>query len=545
MTSFTNTTLNYPQLANSPIRRVIAKRDPTVNDKRNFNLGDEWLNEIANRWWKLAEINNISGALWIQMSGSGAGIATLTGNSGGAVSPDMLNNINIIGTAPIDVVGTPLTNTLTISSDGSLATTYIEDSGSATPSSGNLNVLGGTGIATSGSGNTVTIQTSGDVATTYLEDVGSATPSGGNLNILGGSGIDTLGSGSTIIITASALVPTSFTEDAGVAVPFGNNLNIVGGTGITTSGAGDTVTITALAPTNLTFTENTGTATPAAANLNVIGTATNGIHTAGSGSTVTVAMQSPYADGDFEFRSAVSGQTRTLLVDNTSNTASSQAAVVVKVAGNSSGDPWVQYTNGSNYSFSMGMSTSNANSLRINGAVAGTVSPSTGTNVWQMDTSGFRTMPFQPAFLAHQVTPVPNVTGDGTVYTVIYTTVDFDVRSNYNPATGIFTAPSDGVYKFCLTITLTNVSAAHTTGYAQFSHNGTFAYSIHSGNPANLRNASTSFGYAGSMIIKLAAGDTIATHVVIANGTKTVSINGNQLSPPISATTLFSGALLF
>lgn len=41
--------------------------------------------------------------------------ATLTGNSGGAVGVDVLNNINVVGSGGITVVGTPLTNTLTVS----------------------------------------------------------------------------------------------------------------------------------------------------------------------------------------------------------------------------------------------------------------------------------------------------------------------------------------------------------------------------------------------------------------------------------------------
>lgn len=545
MTSFTNTTLNYPQLSNSPIRRVIAKRSPTANDKRNFTLGDEWLNEIANQWWKLVALNNITGANWVLVSAQGTGILSLTGNSGGAVMADGLMNINVIGSSPIDIAGNPGTNTLTVSSDGTLATNYIEDVGTATPSSGNLNVIGGVGIATNGAGNSITIATNDLIAKVYDGDVGSAAPALGVLNIFGGTGVDTSAAGNTVTINASANVPTTFNEDVGSATPAANILNIVGGAGISTAGAGSTVTITALAPTNLTFTENTGTATPAADNINVVGTATNGIATTGAADTVTVAMNSPYADGDFEFRSSVSGATRTLLVDNTSNTAASQATVNIKVAGFTAGDAWTQYTAGSSYSWAMGLSNSNTHALRICADTSGSVTPSTGANVWQMDSNGYRTMPFQAAFLAHQATAVPNVTGDGTVYTVIYSTVDFDVRSNYNNATGLFTAPVSGVYQFYFTISVTNVSASHTTGYAQITRNGTFAYSVQSGNPANLRNASTTFGYAGGMIISLTAGDTIGTHIVILNGTKTVSINGNQLSPPVSATTLFSGALLF
>lgn len=42
-------------------------------------------------------------------------VETLTGNTGGAVGPDALDNINIIGIGAVNVSGNPATNTLTIS----------------------------------------------------------------------------------------------------------------------------------------------------------------------------------------------------------------------------------------------------------------------------------------------------------------------------------------------------------------------------------------------------------------------------------------------
>lgn len=55
------------------------------------------------------------------MGPSGGGpILTLTGNTGGAVSPTGAGNINVIGdTTTINIVGTPGTNTLTASAAGS------------------------------------------------------------------------------------------------------------------------------------------------------------------------------------------------------------------------------------------------------------------------------------------------------------------------------------------------------------------------------------------------------------------------------------------
>lgn len=88
---------------------------------------------------------------------------------------------------------------------GSLSTavTLIEDVGTAHIIGGLLFVTGGTsnGIQTIGSGNFITIVATYDNLT-FTEDTGSATPSSGNINIVGGDGIETSGSGDTITISA-------------------------------------------------------------------------------------------------------------------------------------------------------------------------------------------------------------------------------------------------------------------------------------------------------------------------------------------------------
>ena len=49
----------------------------------------------------------------------GTGIVTITGNTGGAVGPDISNNINVVGdNTTIKIAGNPGTNTLTVSSTG-------------------------------------------------------------------------------------------------------------------------------------------------------------------------------------------------------------------------------------------------------------------------------------------------------------------------------------------------------------------------------------------------------------------------------------------
>lgn len=118
----------------------------------------------------------VPGTHTITFSASGTGlISTLTGNSGGAVSP-LAGNINVIGSGVITVVGNPGTHTLTITPSGSIASSFPTDSGTATPSAGVLNVLGGTAardINTSGSGNTIHVDLNNAITLGDLSVIGA------------------------------------------------------------------------------------------------------------------------------------------------------------------------------------------------------------------------------------------------------------------------------------------------------------------------------------------------------------------------------------
>jgi hypothetical protein len=92
---------------------------------------------------------------------TGPVVETLTGNVGGSVAPT-LNNINIIGSGTVLVTGNPGTSTLTITNSGSVTDQYDADTGTAVPSGGIINILGGASTAgvnihTTASGNTVDV----------------------------------------------------------------------------------------------------------------------------------------------------------------------------------------------------------------------------------------------------------------------------------------------------------------------------------------------------------------------------------------------------
>ena len=63
-------------------------------------------------------------------------VGTITGNSGGPISPDASNNINIVGSSGITVTGTPLTSTLTITHDN-----YLEGTGQTISAPSVINLI--------------------------------------------------------------------------------------------------------------------------------------------------------------------------------------------------------------------------------------------------------------------------------------------------------------------------------------------------------------------------------------------------------------------
>lgn len=184
-------------------------RPPTVRDNAGFQIGDFWMNETNNDLWYLAKKSNppqYQDALWVLLN-NGADLETLTGDVGGPVGPDANRNIDTLGTAgEILVTGTPGTNTLTWSLDGSVATSYPTDAGTAIPAAGVLNVFGGTAgrdINTTGAGNTVRVELNNAITLGDLSNItgsaaltattGDVTITAGNLNISGTNAAGTIG----------------------------------------------------------------------------------------------------------------------------------------------------------------------------------------------------------------------------------------------------------------------------------------------------------------------------------------------------------------
>ncbi len=247
------------------------------------------------------------------------------------------------------------------------------------------------------------------------------------------------------------------------------------------------------------------------------------------------------ASADFTFTSATAGATRTLTVTNTDNTnTASNAAEVISVGGTSAGDPYSQYVIGTARSYSWGPDNSDSDILKINTGANATTTPSSGTNIWKMTSTGIRNMPLQPAFLAYASSQQDNVTGDGTVYTVVFDSEITDQGGNF--ASNTFTAPVTGFYHLSAYVCTIGLSAGHNNYQLRIDIAGTSANNFI---PMLINPAPVAVGnqYWNQVAINapMTAGDTATVQLVVSGSTKTVDVYGQAASPRY---TTFSGFLI-
>lgn len=131
---------------------------------------------------------------------------------------------------------------------------------------------------------------------------------------------------------------------------------------------------------------------------------------------------------------------------------------------------------------------------------------------------------------------LPDVTGDGTVYTVEFDSKSFDIGSNFNTLTGVFTAPVSGYYLLTGSVRFSGITASHTV------HTLTI---VTTGEASRLEKLfSPGDGYKSivqldvSSVAYMNADDTAKLSVCVNGGTKVIDIlSGNGQ--------FFSGVLLF
>lgn len=188
-------------------------------------------------------------------------------------------------------------------------------------------------------------------------------------------------------------------------------------------------------------------------------------------------------------------------------------------------------------------STNGASSLALKyGTADFSLASATGNVMVALDT-GEVTKPLQPAFSARLATNAFNVTGDGTVYTIVYDAKLFDQNNDFDTGTGKFTAPVTGKYYFNVVMDLSGLLNTHTIGFAYMRIGaGPVQYVGYKGNPwAGSAGVGGEFDFTFSIFAAMTAGDTAEVVIEVAGGTKVVDI---PLTGVASIRQSFSGYLV-
>jgi hypothetical protein len=127
------------------------------------------------------------------------------------------------------------------------------------------------------------------------------------------------------------------------------------------------------------------------------------------------------------------------------------------------------------------------------------------------------------AFFAYTTANQDNVTGNGTQYTVLYNTEQYDRNSSFDPATGIFTAKCAGLYVFNYAVTLDGLAAGNTTGILNLLHRNASASTVnsidsHGGSVGTIRDAGDNLTLMGVAQLELLEGDTVRVRVTVSGG---------------------------
>lgn len=226
-----------------PSNTLSEPRDPTDNDLRGFNLGDLWINSTTRSLWILASKSQLVSPKWIKLSSESADLGTLTGDSGGAVTPSG-GNINVQGNpgSPYLTVGNASPNTLFIDDDGTVPTIFDTDGDAINPAFNTIVIAGGDLITTSGAGDTVTIDLDNGTDGQLIIGATGGSPAYANLTSSGGTIAITNGA-NTINLEAVGAGGGIGQLDGDTGSATGATVTIAGGNNITTAAAGSTVTV--------------------------------------------------------------------------------------------------------------------------------------------------------------------------------------------------------------------------------------------------------------------------------------------------------------
>ena len=150
------------------------------------------------------------------------------------------------------------------------------------------------------------------------------------------------------------------------------------------------------------------------------------------------------------------------------------------------------------------------------------------------ETQGNYTSPNKSMFQARPSANILNVTGNGTVYSVVFGAEIFDTQNEFDTATGIFTAAKTGKYQFSVGISLSGMSGATYAQIRLVTSNRNYDVAFAGAGVISAGGACT---FNGSALADMDAGDTAKITVEVGGlGADTADILQNN--------TYFSGCLI-
>lgn len=146
--------------------------------------------------------------------------------------------------------------------------------------------------------------------------------------------------------------------------------------------------------------------------------------------------------------------------------------------------------------------------------------------------------PGQCSFMAYLSSTASNVTGDTTEYIIIPDTELWDIGSNYDNTTGIFTAPKTAIYQFTCGMTLGDLGAANSIILLYYYINASDAVYVLD-TRGSTRDVNNQLTVSVTFILSLTASDAIKMATICYNGTKIVDVIGSA-----TIQTYFGGILV-
>lgn len=202
-------------------RNIIALRAPTSNDRR-YKIGTLWIDKANNASYQLTSVVAASANWQVLGSPSGA-VATITGDSGGALSPSS-GNISILGTSAAGLSfsgsGSTLTGNISAATTSQRGTLETATDAEAQAKSSTAVALTPSNLAAEGFLQWVDVSLSNseikNLTTAQKELV--AAPGAGNVVLFKGASLKLVYGGTNVFTEAGDNLAVKYTDDSGVQV---------------------------------------------------------------------------------------------------------------------------------------------------------------------------------------------------------------------------------------------------------------------------------------------------------------------------------------